>query len=222
MISLRKYADVDSEQSFSNRMRSQRFARFESMLSKLPRPVRIVDVGGTNAFWEQRGYADRDDVQITLVNIASEEKVHSNIDPRVGDATDFGEFADRSFDVAFSNSVIEHLFTYEKQRAMASEVQRVAGAYWVQTPNFWFPIEPHFLTPAWHWMPQSLRVALLRRRRFGWRGPCPDREEAKALVAEVRLMTRRELRSIFPHGRIIPERFGGLVKSWVCVNGFPE
>ena len=76
------------------------------------------------------------------------------------DATNLHEFGDASFDIAFSNSVIEHLSTFENQARMAAEVRRVARAYWVQTPNFWFPIEPHFLVPAWHWLPGWLMAVL--------------------------------------------------------------
>jgi hypothetical protein len=129
-----------------------------------------------------------------------------------------GEFPDRSFDIVFSNSVIEHLRTLEAQAAMASEVRRLADHHWVQTPNFWFPIEPHFLTPAWHWMPVSLRIALLRRRRWGWRGPCPDPQEARQLVEEIRLLRKRELQALFPDSRLVEERFLGLIKSFVAVR----
>ena len=145
-------------------------ALLEQFMAPLPRPVRILDVGGTNAFWEMRGWAGRDDVQIVTVNLKAEERRHSNIEPRAGDAIDLGEYADNSFDLVFSNSVIEHLFTYENQVAMAREVRRVARAYWVQTPNYWFPIEPHFHVPGWQWMPTGIRIELLRRRRCGWRG----------------------------------------------------
>jgi len=218
---LRSLADVEQADSFSNRMRSRRFARFEALAAKVDRPLRIIDIGGTNKFWRQRGYMGRDDVRITLVNLEPEEQIWENIEPQRGDATNLSGVADRSFDVAFSNSVIEHVFTLENQRKMARETQRVARAHWVQTPNFWFPVEPHFLTPAWHWLPRAARTALLRRRRFGQRGPCPDPEVARRMVEEIRLMTRRELRSMFPESRIMPERFCGLVKSWVCYGGFP-
>ena len=197
-------------------------ALLEQLMAPLPRPVRILDVGGTNAFWEMRGWAGRNDVQIVTVNLKAEQRRHPNIEPRVGDAIDLSEYANESFDVAFSNSVIEHLFTHENQVAMAREVRRVATAYWVQTPNYWFPIEPHFHVPGWQWMPKGIRIELLRRRRCGWRGPCPDREQARRLVEEVRLMTRRELRRLFPGATIHAERFAGLVKSWIVYDGFPE
>ena len=118
----------------------------------------------------------------------------------------------------FSNSVIEHLETYERQAAMAAEVRRLASVYWVQTPNFWFPVEPHFLTPAWHWLPVRARVALLRRRRWGWRGPCPDPVEAEALVREVRLMRAGELKRLFPDATLVTEKIGPFTKSFVALH----
>lgn len=218
---LRGLADGATADSFSNRMRSRRFEFFEQLVAEVPRPLRILDVGGTNGFWEQRGWAGREDVHVTLVNHAPEERRHDNIEPTVGDARDLSSFEDGSFDVAFSNSVIEHLFTAENQYAMAREIRRVGQAYWVQTPNFWFPVEPHFLVPGWHWLPESARIAIIRRRACGWRGPHPDPEEARAAVSEIRLLSRRQLRSMFPGAVVAPEHVGPLVKSWIVVDGFP-
>jgi hypothetical protein len=219
---MRKLADQSANGSFSNTQRSRRFVAFERLVNELAhgrsRPIRILDVGGTNAFWEHRGWADRDDVEIVLVNLEAEERVHANIEPRAGDATNLAELPDGSFDVVFSNSVIEHLQTYERQAAMAREVKRLAPVFWVQTPNFWFPIEPHFLTPGWHWLPVSVRVALLRRRRFGWRGPCPDPQDAQAYVREIRLLRGAEVRRLFPEASLRQERIGPLVKSFVAVQ----
>jgi len=189
-------------------------------MQHLPRPVKILDIGGTTSFWEQRGWAGRDEFAVTTLNLQAESNKWSNINSVTGDATRMPEFSDKSFDVAFSNSVIEHLFTFENQRKMASEIRRVARAYWVQTPNFWFPIEPHFHVPGWQWMPVAMRVALLRRRRCGWRGPCSSVEMAKALVTEVRLLTAREMRELFPGATLWRERFGGLTKSFVAFEGF--
>ena len=103
---------------------------------------------------------------------------------------------------------------------MASEVARVASGHWCQTPNFWFPIEPHFHIPGWQWLPRGIRIALLRRWKCGWRGPCPDEQRAGELVDEVRLMTRSELAQLFPESTIVAERFAGVVKSWIVHKGF--
>lgn len=217
---LRQLASGSDANSFSNRMRTARFRRFEGLVSSLPRPLRILDVGGTNEFWENRGWAGRADAQIFSMNLTAEAQVHENVHPLSGDATDLSMFAEGSFDVVFSNSVIEHLFTFENQRKMAAEVQRVGKAYWVQTPNFWFPMEPHFHVPGWQWLPVALRVAMIRRWRCGWRGPYSDKEVAKRYVGEVRLLSRRELELIFPGGLLEPEKLGPFVKSWIVTKGF--
>jgi hypothetical protein len=219
---LQGLADDGTSESLSHRLRERRFSIFDRLVEGLPRPIRIIDLGGTNDFWERRGWAGRDDIEITLVNLEAQEARHANIHPTVGDATDLSEYADESFDIAFSNSVIEHLFTLESQARMAAEVRRVASAFWVQTPNYWFPIEPHFLAPGWHWMPEDARVAILRRRGVGWAGRCPDPEFARRIVREIRLMRRPELAALFPGAAIVGERFGGLVKSWTVINGFPN
>jgi hypothetical protein len=220
---LRGLADQSATGSYSNSRRSRRFQAFERLVDEIAkkqtRPVRILDIGGTNSFWEHRGWTKRADVEIVLVNLEAEARTHANIEPRAGDATDLSDLPNWSFDIVFSNSVIEHLQTYGRQAAMASEVSRLAPLYWVQTPNFWFPVEPHFLTPAWHWLPVSLRVAMLRRRRWGWRGPCPNPADAQAYVREIRLMRGRELKRMFPDATLTHERIGPFVKSFVAVRG---
>ena len=205
---------------FSHRMREKRFARFRELIANLPKPVRVLDVGGTNEFWKSRGFADSEDFEVTLINQQPEQQLYKNIIPLKGDATDLGQFEDASFGVVFSNSVIEHLFTKENQQAMAREIDRVGRSFWVQTPNYWFPIEPHFHFFGWQWLPLSWRVAIIRRKRCGWRGRTKDPKRARALVEEVRLMTRGELEACFPGARMEPERLMGLTKSWIAIKGF--
>jgi hypothetical protein len=217
---IRRLANDESPDSLANRFRSRRFRQFKALVESMPKPLRIIDVGGTNEFWERRGWAGLPGVEITTVNRVSERQIYENIKPVTADATDLSQFPDRGFDVAFSNSVIEHLFTFENQRLMASEIQRVGKAFWVQTPNYWFPIEPHFHVPGWQWMPLNVRVSLIQRRRCGWRGPCPDSAGARELVEEVRLLTKHELKDLFPAATLVPERFCGAIKSWTAMAGF--
>jgi hypothetical protein len=217
---LRRLADSESATSFANKLRAKRFRKFEMITERLPRPFRVLDLGGTNAFWKNRGWHERTDVEILTLNIVAERQEHANIKPLTGDATNLSQFDDRSMDVVFSNSVIEHLFTRENQRRMASEIQRVGRGFWIQTPNFWFPMEPHFHFIGWQWLPIAVRASILQKRACGWRGPCPDPTGARCLVEEVRLLTRAELRALFPSATIVAERFCGLVKSWTAVGGF--
>lgn len=122
------------------------------------------------------------------------------------DATERLPFADNAFDLAYSSSVIEHIAP-SRRAAFASEVQRVARGFYVQTPAFSFPIEPHALLPCAHWLP-------VRARRAYWRlGAAGDWEE-------ICLLRRGELAGLFD-GDIVAERLGGLVKSWTAVRRVP-
>lgn len=213
-----KAAQDSDPDSLSHRMRARRFEQFAAAIAHLPKPIRVLDVGGTSAFWQQRGFANSDQLTIVTVNLVAEPQQFDNIEPTVGDATRL-PFEDGSFDVVFSNSVIEHLFDRDAQNRMSDEVRRVGHAFWVQTPNFWFPIEPHFLTPGWQWLPVRTRVAILQRRPVGQMGRTPEHETAEALVREVRLLRRREMRQLFPDATLIAEHYMGLVKSWTAVGG---
>src|SRR4051812_22639392 len=97
---LQRLATDGHARSLSHRLRARRFRLFEQLVAELPRPLRIIDVGGTNEFWEQRGWDGRDDVSVTLVNLDAPERRHENIHPTAGDATDLADHADQSFDVA--------------------------------------------------------------------------------------------------------------------------
>jgi hypothetical protein len=220
MFNLRRLANVNNQQSLSSRMRRKRFQFFEQLTAHLPRPLTVLDLGGTEKFWVNAGWTGRDDIAITIVNLRTSEPKNTNIRIVEGDATDLSPYGDQSFDIVFSNSLIEHLYTQENQKNMAREICRVAKAYWVQTPNFWFPIEPHFLFPGWQWLPRWLRVAIIRRFRCGWIGPIPDYDKAARNIDEIRLLSRRELVQMFPQARVYKEKFFGLVKSWVMYDGF--
>src|SRR5215218_4168964 len=105
---MRRLADQSKTGSFSNMRRSRRFEAFaelvDGLLQDRSAPLRILDIGGTNSFWEQRGWGDREDVEIVLINLEAEPRRHPSIESRAGDATDLSEFPDGSFDVVFSNS----------------------------------------------------------------------------------------------------------------------
>ena len=118
------------------------------------------------------------------------------------DATARLPFADDEFDLVYCSSVIEHVPPAQRA-AFAAEAQRVGRAWFVQTPARSFPIEPHALLPFAHWLPARLRRPYWR---LGAAGAWED----------ISLLSRRELEALF--GPASPERFGPLVKSWVCVS----
>lgn len=210
---------LEVQAAFAGKLRKKRFTIFESLISSLPRPLSILDVGGEQHFWEHMGFI-KDDVKITLYNVSRTEVRYPSLTSMVGDARDMREFKDKEFDIAFSHSVIEHVGTYLQQCRMAEEVQRVGRRYYVQTPNRFFPIEPHFLFPFFQFLPLSFRAFLVTHFNLGWKGKIPSKQEALQAVKEIRLLTEKELKNLFPGAKIYKEKFLGLTKSFTVYKGW--
>jgi hypothetical protein len=212
--------------SVATTLRNERLKLLNSLLSTLPKPIRILDVGGRSAFWVGTGLLDSagSEVEITLINTSQvelgEAHPHPGLIYSVGDARDMREFQTKSFDVVFSNSVIEHVGTYADQVLMAQEVQRLGKRYFVQTPNFYFPIEPHFVFPAFHWLPIESRVWLITHFPLGWYGKFDSSSRAREEVESIRLLTQRNFVRLFPGAQLFKERFLGMTKSFVVYGGW--
>jgi hypothetical protein len=184
----------------------------------------IIDIGGTMYFWNlARSLGLTVPRRIVIVNLKfGDPRVHPTGALLVhGDACDLHNFEPGQFDVAFSNSVIEHLSTWQAQQRMAQELHRVAKIYWIQTPDPRFPIEPHYLAPAIHWLPKRWRRRVAPWTLWGVLKHPTDAEIA-ARIAELRLLTRREMQELFPDARLIVERFGGWPKSLIATNAVPS
>jgi SAM-dependent methyltransferase len=111
-------------------------------------------------------------------------------------------YADAEFDLAYASSVVEHVVP-ARRAAFAAELRRVARGWYVQTPAWSFPIEPHALLPFAHWLPPELR-------RHYWR------LGAAGAWEEIALLRRGEVEALFGPAR--PERLGPFVKSWVAIR----
>jgi hypothetical protein len=211
-------ADNRDPQSLASRLRRKRTERFAQLLLPFPEPVRVLDIGGTPSFWLHNAPSLPKQCDFTLLNLdpASTEGLAS-ARCVVGDAR-HTDFADREFDVVFSNSVLEHVGTLFDQMAMAREVRRVSRAYFVQTPNRYFPLEPHFLFPLWQFLPAWFRAALHRRFKLGWMERQPDPLLARAGVEQVRLVNHTELHRLFPDAVIHRESLGPLTKSLIAIR----
>ncbi len=203
-----------------NRFRRKRFALFLELADKAGtpgKPLRILDLGGRSSYWDALRplWGDRT-FEITLVNV-EELPPAPGYTLHQGSACAMPEFADRSFDIVHSNSVIEHVGRWENMRAMASEVVRLAPHYYVQTPNFGFPYEPHFRTPIYHWLPESMRAAMLVGRKRGFHFG-KDYHDAMMQVQDINMLTVRQMRELFPDADIRRERFGPLTKSIIALK----
>jgi hypothetical protein len=215
---LKKIFSASSEKdSIGNSFRIKRFRFLAEKLDKFPKPIHILDIGGTVKYWELRGLHNNDDFQITLVNLISQDSPYSNIRITEGDATDLSIYADQSFDLAFSNSVIEHLTDWDKQESMAREVMRVGKYYFVQTPNRFFPLEPHFLFPFFQFLPYRLQYFILTRTKLS-RGKRWKPERASTYIREIRLLSLSEMKKLFKGSKVYLEKAGGMVKSFTLHN----
>jgi hypothetical protein len=217
---LRALADNSDDRSLAIRLRRARFSLFLSLLAKLEAPVSILDVGGTQGFWDLMTEGDPGDVRVTLLNVDHQTTSSPRFVSAAGDARHMPEFPDKSFDVVFSNSVIEHVGSYENQARMAREMMRVGRRWFVQTPNRRFPLEPHFLFPWFQYLPSGVRARMVNRFDMGWYKRIPDLNAAREEVDSIQLLTKRRFSALFPGSKIHTERLAGLAKSFVAYGGW--
>ena len=218
-MNLYRLADHTNPDSYISRRRRERMKWFLPLMEASAEPVRILDIGGTASFWKHNVPELPRKCQLTLLNMDLEDV--GGLPDAValkGDARNLSMFGDRAFDICFSNSVIEHVGTLFDQLAMAREIRRVGRSYFVETPNRYFPLEPHFLFPGWPFLPLWMRAFLLNHFKVGW---WPRREDpflARAEVEQIRLLTLGEMRYLFPEAEVHCEKMGPLTKALVAVG----
>ncbi|OGU55538.1 MAG: hypothetical protein A2V66_07010 [Ignavibacteria bacterium RBG_13_36_8] len=216
---INKLANSEVEESLANKFRLKRFRYLETLYNALPKPVRILDVGGTIDYWEKMKFTNKKDVLVTLLNIQKENIEYENFCSVIGDARNLSGFNEKEFDIVFSNSVIEHVGTFEDQQKMANEIKRVGKYYYVQTPNYFFPLEPHFFFPFFQMMPLKIKILIMMNFRLGWSDKkILSKEEAVKVATSVRLLKQKELKHLFPDATIIKEKFCGLNKSFIMMS----
>src|SRR3989304_4916387 len=217
---------ADSKGAFANLLRKRRFTIFLDLLNPSGlrdsnKKLKLLDVGGTTYFWKAMDFLDREDIKITILNLFKEDCIYRNVITVVGDACDMKQFKDKEFDVVYSNSVIEHVGFFENQKRMAGEVQRVGEYFFIQTPNFFFPLEPHFLIFGFQFLPTKLKAWLLRHFNIGWYKKIKDYNKSLEVADSIRLLKRNELISLFPESSIEKEKLLGFTKSFM-VHNFPK
>ncbi len=219
--------DYDNPNSLGSRFRRRRTAPLVKLINDayaMDGHVKLLDVGGRRLYWNvlPPGFLREHNVTVTLLNIpedcqGTDDEIFKHVP---GDACNMAEYGDKSFHIAHSNSVIEHVGGWPRVKQFASEVRRVAKGLFVQTPYFWFPVEPHYVMPLLHWTPRPIQESLVLRLPLGYRGkPAADLEAAISEIDVVpRLLDLRAYRLLFPDCTIVKERFCLLTKSLVAVR----
>jgi hypothetical protein len=189
--------------------RKQRMQRFVSRFC-VNSTTKVLDLGGSALVWEVAEVRP----DLTILNL-SQNRFNGDWFKRVeGDAC-AAPFADQSFDIVFSNSVVEHVGSWDRQQEFAAECMRCGKSFFVQTPNRWFPIDLHTLLPFVHWLPRlftacvpwSPRVILARS----------GKEELNDLMG-LQLLTKKQMEMLFPGAEIIEEKFCGFTKSLLATS----
>lgn len=157
---------------------------------------------------------------VSAINLSSEhisiiQEYYPEVDARVGDACDL-PWEDEHFDIVYSNAVIEHLGSFEKQKKMAAEIMRVGKRWFISTPNRWYPFEFHMRLPFITWLPGNGYI------RFG--KIISYHHVKRKYVSGIRydglrLMTAKDLRRCFPMSRIIKQRVTFMPETLICVGG---
>lgn len=163
----------------------------------------VLDVGSGSGKLLEHYNAGRN--RIVAIDVSNDAKVGLSCFPNVefvrADATKM-PFRDGEFDIVFSNSVVEHLAP-DARRRYANEIRRVGERYFVQTPNRFFPIEPHYMLPLVQFLPKWLRSFM----------------DVRLFYSEpIELLTEEELRRLFPDAEIRRERIGPFTKSLIAVR----
>jgi hypothetical protein len=214
------FSPSDNPNSLGAKFRARRLQKFEMLFFnqfKHGGEIRILDVGGTANFWKNSKIPNFSGTKIILLNLHLENPSHPNIQSLQGDATDMSEFPDQSFDLVFSNSVIEHLYTFENQKKMAKEIQRVGKRYFIQTPNKYFPVEAHYALPFAQFIPKNILFLVLTKTRLS-RLKAWKEKDARQYLDEIRLLDENEMRILFPNAEILKEVTWGLSKSFTAHN----
>ncbi|MBV9623919.1 MAG: methyltransferase domain-containing protein [Acidobacteria bacterium] len=189
--------------------RRQRFSAFGHFLTGVES---IVDFGGTPEIW-----LSLDRRNVVLLNI-DEQKVPAGFVVMKGDARKTS-FPDKSFDLAFSNSTIEHVGTWQDQQAFARELCRVGKRVYCQTPARSFFFEPHYFTPFVPWLAFLLKrywfVRYFTYYGIRWK---PSREQVRDFQSHLRLLNYAEMRQLFPDCTIRRERFLGMTKAYIATR----
>ena len=220
----RQVADQDPN-SLAARFRKARARKVADLIAQISAEkgaVRILDLGGDPGYWDrffERAFLEGHGVHITTVNPHVWEK---SGDPMIeaveGDACSLPHLTDNSFDLTHSNSVIEHVGDWSKMEAFAAESRRLAPRYYVQTPYFWFPIEPHFSAVGFQWMPEQMRAKALLKRKHGWSDKAETMGAAMRDVQDARLLDKAQFRFLFPDADYPDETVAGFTKSLIAIR----
>ena len=196
--------------------RRKKFALFLSVF-KPTLETTILDVGASGAATGERAenfleewYAYPEKITaLVMGDISTFSKRYPTVQVQTGNGLNL-PFPDKSYDVVFSNAVIEHVGNREAQEQFVRECLRVGKHVFLTTPARGFPIESHTMIPFVHWLPQALRNPIYRalgRKNEGTPG-------------YLTLLSARSFRKLFPADvpvQIVRQRLSGMTSVLIAI-----
>lgn len=210
---------VDQPDSVGARARLRRWTMFSDLFGDIS-SLHVIDLGGTIEAWRRAPVAP---ASVTVVNLFEPgESDQEHLMPVTGDACRAVESLKRlglrtEFDLAFSNSLLEHVGGHGPRAALAEQIRTLAPRHWVQTPYRYFPVEPHWLFPGLQFLPMPLRSRVAAAWPLAHSRP-EGPAQAMSEVQWTELVGIAELRSYFPDSEVVFERMLGLPKSLIAVK----
>lgn len=184
--------------SLSRKSRTRKFELLSSVFEARPTD-RVLDIGASGEVFLRYTFEDVYPFPerilaggATLEEIVSTRHIYPQPQYAIFDGCAL-PFPDKSFDLAFSNAVIEHILGEGRQEKFAQEIMRVGRSWFVTTPNYWYPFESHYHLPFIQFLPRPLERQY--NRMFGSHIP-------KGQVQDLGLLSARHLRRLFPTSTI--------------------
>ena len=208
---------VDAPDSLGERARVRRWNTFGRAFPSVD-SMSLLDLGGTVEYWRRAPIRPRHVHVVNLDPSESSEILPDWIHFHLGDVCDLpSDVTRRTYDLVYSNSVIEHLGGHVPRRHFAESVSALAPRYWIQTPYRYFPVEPHWVCPGLQYLPLRLRASVGLRWPLVHGHPASFADSLEAQM-RVELLSIAQMRAYFPEARMEYERILGLVKSIIAVR----
>lgn len=196
-------------EKYSQKSRRKKVEEFFRLMDPIKSDI-LLDVGGNVGYgfreiWNYFGSIIVIDLNKKAMEVVKREVKHAEV--IVGDACNL-PLGDKSVDYVFSNALIEHI-AEERRYLFASEVKRVARkGYFITTPNYYFPYEPHYKMPFWQYLPEGIKKGLKEHFAVG--------HYRKGKYGRIGLLSTKELGELFPEAKVKGQRITIWPETLIC------
>jgi hypothetical protein len=211
------------------RAATKRSALLSGFLSGFRRPTKIIDLGGTFAMWQRWGLAGDNSLSVTLANNFASDTNAKSIDLRFTnfsrldiDVLELDDNSYKQFDLIFSNSMLEHLPTRRLQQRLADSITSSGRPYFIQVPNKYSMIDPHFahpLAPFFASWPKPLQMRMLLVSGLNGGGRHRSLDTAARRLEFYCPLGKTEMKRLFPGAKVSYEWSYGIPMSIVARRG---